>query len=125
MGRTLLLIGIGGFLGSIARYLTSLLGSKLWSGVFPFGTFLTNIIGCLFIGFIFGLSQKYGWLTPQWRFFLATGFCGGYTTFSTFVLDNAKLLQTGQYWPFIGYTFLSIAVGIFLVFTGILLAKYC
>lgn len=91
MSRIFLLVGIDRFLGSIARYLTAVFFTKLLLSAFPYGTFAANIIGCLILGVIYGLSDRFDWLTPQWRFFLATGFCGGYTTFSSFACENIQL----------------------------------
>lgn len=117
--KTLLLIGAGGFFGSIARYLGSLYGNRLYPEInFPIGTFLVNIIGCFLIGFIYGLSEKNGWLTSEIRLFLATGFCGGFTTFSTFSFESLDLLQSGAYFYFFLYILLSIIVGICLAWAG-------
>lgn len=123
MGRTLLLIGLGGFLGSISRYLTSVLCNSFFPLTFPLGTFVVNIMGCLVIGIVYGLSGRMDWMTPEWRLFLATGFCGGYTTFSSFTFENADLLQSGNYWTFGLYTIASCTLGLLAVFAGILIAK--
>ncbi|MCW5908728.1 MAG: fluoride efflux transporter CrcB [Chitinophagales bacterium] len=123
MSRILFLIGTGGFLGSIARYLTASTITKYYSAAFPYGTFAANVIGCLIIGIVFGLSDRFNWLTPEWRFFLATGFCGGYTTFSSFAIENVKLLQDGNYITFATYSSASFAVGLLAVFIGLSLTK--
>jgi len=123
MSRIFLLIGAGGFIGSIARYLTASWLTKLFPSAFPYGTFAVNIIGCLAIGIIYGLSERYSWFTPEWRFFLATGLCGGYTTFSAFALENVNLLQSSNYLTFAIYSIGSFALGLLAVFGGILLTK--
>jgi fluoride exporter len=123
MIRTLAIIGLGGGLGSIVRYLTGLYVSKLSSAQFPVGTFAANIVGCIVIGVIYGFSERYAWLSIEWRLFLATGFCGGYTTFSTFSYENLHLLQTNQYGLFAAYSISSFAIGLLAVWLGLSLVK--
>lgn len=123
MIRILLLIGLGGFFGSIGRYLTGLLFDRIWPVGFPIGTFVANILGCLLIGCIFGISQRYEWFSPEWRLFFATGFCGGYTTFSSFSFENLEMLQTGQYGTFGIYAISSMVLGMLAVFVGMLLIR--
>lgn len=123
MGRIFLLVGAGGFLGSIARYLTEVWLIKHFPFAFPYGTFAANISGCLLIGVVFGLGQRFEWLTPELRLFLATGFCGGFTTFSSFILEYSILLQNTNYLTFDIYAINSFAVGLLSVFGGITLTK--
>jgi CrcB protein len=123
MSRIFLLIGAGGFIGSIARYLTTSWFTKLFPSTFPYGTFTANIIGCLVIGIIYGLSERFNWLTPEWRFFLVTGVCGGYTTFSSFAYENINLLQSSNYITFALYSISSFAFGLLAVFGGMILTK--
>lgn len=123
MSRTIILVAIGGLIGSVGRYLVAQLFSKLVSTSFPVGTFVVNIIGCLLIGFFYGLSERYQWFTPDLRILLTTGFCGGFTTFSTFAIENLNLLQSSQYLNFILYTAGSILFGIAAVFTGFITIK--
>ena len=123
MRYNIILVGVGGLLGSIARYLTATYFTKLIANPFPFGTFAVNIVGCLVIGVIYGLSARFNWLTPEWRLFLATGFCGGYTTFSSFALENMQLLQQANYTTFTLYSITSFVLGLAAVFMGLLLAK--
>lgn len=123
MSRVLLLIGTGGFLGSIARYLTASYFTKVFPSAFPYGTFAANIIGCLVIGIVYGLSERFSWLTPEWRFFLATGLCGGYTTFSSFAYENIQLLQNGNYLTFASYSVTSFILCLVSAFIGLTLTK--
>ena len=123
MKNHLLLVGIGGFIGGIARYLTAHWLTRLFPSTFPYGTFTVNIIGCLFIGIVYGLSERFNWLTSEWRLFLATGICGGYTTFSSFIYEDVNLVQTSNYLTFATYSISSFLLGLLAVFTGLTLAK--
>lgn len=123
MSRILLLIGIGGGLGSIARYLFSVFFAKFFTTAFPVGTFVVNIIGSLIIGLLYGFSEKYNWSNPEWRLFLAVGFCGGFTTFSAFAIENIKLLQSSNFISFGFYSFLSFIFCLLFAFIGLQLSK--
>jgi fluoride exporter len=121
MFRQLVLIGLGGAAGSVARYLTALY-FKSGAG-FPLGTFVANVLGCFLIGALCGLAARYGWLTPELRLLLVTGFCGGYTTFSTFTFENLTFLQTNQFGLFLSYTFGSFLAGLLATWLGLFLTK--
>lgn len=123
MSKTLFLVSIGGLLGSMCRYLVSFYFTKNIPSAFPYGTLIVNICGCLLIGLIYGFSERFHWLTPEWRVFLTTGFCGGFTTFSAFAYENIKLLQSGQYLTFGLYSVASFAFGLLAVFAGLSLVK--
>jgi fluoride exporter len=123
MIKTLLLVGSGGFLGSISRFLASRYIQNIFPSAFPFGTFLVNVSGCLFIGLIYGFADRSSLLTPGWKLFLAVGFCGGFTTFSTFANENLALLRDGNIFNFLLYTCLSIFLGITATFLGVLITK--
>src|SRR5881409_1720985 len=96
MDRSILLVGLGGFVGSVARYVVAVFFAGLASSAFPFATFTVNVVGCFLIGILFALSERGDILTPEWRIFLTTGFCGGFTTFSTFSYESIRLLQDGE-----------------------------
>lgn len=121
MLNSIFLVGIGGAAGSIARFLTGYYVNKFIVSPFPYGTFTANITGCFIIGLVFGMVLRFEWLTPELRLLLATGFCGGYTTFSTFAYENLHLLQTQQYTTFALYTISSLSVGIMAVAAGLFL----
>lgn len=123
LDRTIIFVGIGGMLGSIARYVMALYLSRTFPSAFPYGTFAVNIAGCLVIGIVYGISERFHWLTPEWRFFLATGFCGGFTTFSSFAYENILLLQDKDYLTFAAYAVLSFVLCLIAVFAGLLLTR--
>ena len=118
MLKNLLLIGFGGGLGSILRYVSSLL---ITTKIFPYATLAVNITGSFIIGIVFALSIKDAAVTNNWKLFLATGICGGFTTFSAFSLENMGLLQSGKYGLAFTYIGLSIVLGIAATFFGYLL----
>ena len=117
--RILFLIGAGGFLGSIARYLTQQGIGKILPVVFPFGTFIVNIAGCFLIGVLYAFSDRSNLMSQEWRLFLTTGFCGGFTTFSTFSMESYSLIREEQYLYFALYAGLSVVLGILATFSGI------
>ena len=92
MLKTLLFIGAGSFAGGIVRYLLSRAVQTHSSSPFPWGTLVVNVLGCLFIGLLYGLFERGNLLNNELRIFLTVGFCGGFTTFSTFVHEKSSLL---------------------------------
>jgi len=123
MIKTMLLIGMGGFIGSVARYGTYLLALRFFGEGFPWGTLIANITGSLLIGVIYGVVGKNADLNQQVVLFLVTGILGGYTTFSTFAYENAGYLQAGNYQSFLLYSFLSFATCIAAALAGLYLVK--
>ncbi len=120
--KNFLLVFIGGGFGSGLRYLIGkYLNSSL--GNFPIGTFTVNILGSLLIGLILGYAAKENSLSQNQVLLLATGFCGGFTTFSAFANENFQFLKTGEIMQFSIYTIGSIVVGLIAVFIGIYIAK--
>jgi fluoride exporter len=87
MFKILMIVGTGSFAGGVMRYLAGIYMQRLTQSVYPYGTLSVNIIGCLLIGLFYGMAEKGNLLTPEWRIFLTTGLCGGFTTFSTFSHD--------------------------------------
>ncbi|PLX21846.1 MAG: fluoride efflux transporter CrcB [Salinivirgaceae bacterium] len=119
----LFIIGLGGFLGSISRYMLSKVIQEQANSSFPWGTMAVNIIGSFIIGIIFALSVKNNILPPVWRNFLAIGFCGGFTTFSSFSLDNYQLLANNQLMFSLLYTLISVILGFIFLYSGILIVR--
>ncbi|MGC8749558.1 fluoride efflux transporter CrcB [Hydrotalea sp.] len=116
--KNLLIIALGGAVGSILRYLGQVFISKLATFTYPMGTFLVNLVGCFIIGLLYGLSNKYSWLTIEWRLLLITGFCGGFTTFSSFSYESLSLIKEGNVLYFLLYTLLSLSLGLLATFGG-------
>jgi CrcB protein len=115
--RSLFIVGFGGFIGCILRYLLTLSIQNKLVSVFPFGTLGVNIIGCLFIGLILGFGDIFK-ISFEWRLFLATGICGGFTTFSAFSIDTFEMLRQGQFLYSILYVSASFFFGLLSTFVG-------
>ena len=120
--KDILLVGLGGGAGSMARYLCQRAVYSWHPHAFPFGTFFVNITGCFLIGIFFGLIDK-GSMKPEMKMLLATGFCGGFTTFSAFAAENIQLLKDGRLLYFFIYTIASVALGLLATFIGISIVK--
>jgi len=123
MVRSMLIVGLGGFIGTVFRFLISRYFQLHLFSVFPWGTFTVNMIGSFIIGILFGLSEKGDILSPEWRLFLTVGICGGFTTYSTFSNDAFILLQNNEFIRFATYSGLSFVLGLFAVYFGRLIIK--
>ena len=115
-------VGIGGFVGSVCRYLLSLAPFSQRGG-FPVATLLVNVLGAFVIGLLAGLSTRLPDLHPNWMAFLRAGVCGGFTTFSTFALETHSLLGSGRPWMGVTYMALSLGLGLAAVAGGNALAR--
>ena len=120
--KHLLLVFIGGGVGSSMRFLLAKYLNNTTTGI-PWGTFTANIVGSLLIGIILGLAAKNDTLSQDQTLLLATGFCGGFTTFSTFAYENHLFLKSGDFTNFALYTIGSFIVGFLVVFLGMFLVK--
>lgn len=118
--KTVLLVGLGGFAGSILRYGMSRFIITHTSGGFPWGTFVVNLLGCFFIGVLWGLAGRFEWFTSELRMLLIVGLCGGFTTFSTFSSESLMLLRNGNGLPFLLYITGSVVTGILFTYAGLL-----
>ncbi len=117
-----LLVFVGGGFGSVARYFLGKWLNNLEAAI-PYGTLLSNILGSLLIGFILGYFIKSSSISETQMLLLATGFCGGFTTFSAFTYENQLFLKNGDYYSFLSYTLGSLILGFFAVFLGLYLSK--
>jgi CrcB protein len=116
--KHLLLVGLGGFIGSVARFLVSKLNLSWHFFSIPMGTLTVNVLGSFIIGILVGISAKSDLISTDLRVFLMVGFCGGFTTFSSFSSENLMLMQNGQVFTVLIYTSLSILLGFLAVYLG-------
>ncbi|MEX1202002.1 MAG: fluoride efflux transporter CrcB [Ferruginibacter sp.] len=123
MIKQILIVGLGGGLGSIFRFLTSLFTAKYYSNAFPLATLTANTVGCFLIGLLIGLLEQNIQTNQNLKLLLITGFCGGYTTFSTFAAENISLLQANNYFTTILYIVTSVIAGLFAVWLGLIITK--
>ncbi|MFZ5939681.1 MAG: fluoride efflux transporter CrcB [Bacteroidota bacterium] len=123
MLKSLFIAGLGGFIGTVLRFWVSRFIQVSFDTVFPWGTFLVNILGSLLIGIFFGLSERGNIMSPEWRIFLTVGICGGFTTFSSFSYDALLLIQSREILRVVLYASLSFFLGLVAVFTGRLMIK--
>lgn len=122
--KEVLIVSIGSFFGGGMRYWVSKMVQSCTVIAFPFGTMAVNVAGCLIIGFLSGLNwREGGWMSPSAKLLLTTGFCGGFTTFSTFMNEGAGLMKEENYLYMMLYLFGSLALGLIAVLAGHYLAK--
>ena len=122
--KDLLLVGFGGFLGSVLRFVVSGAAHRMTTILtFPIGTFAVNVLGCLAIGFLSGLAESREVISPQSRLFLMIGLLGGFTTFSTFGYETFALARDGERLYALANVLASVTVGLGAVWLGQILAK--
>lgn len=121
MLKNILIVGAGSFFGGALRYIVSLLVK--YTGGFPWATFTVNLLGCLLIGVLWGIFSRCANASQQFVLFLSVGFCGGFTTFSTFSKESLQLIQFGNWLYFSLYVAGSILLGLLLVAVGYQIAK--
>lgn len=118
MFKNIILVGAGGFIGSVARYFLSKINLYYDFLSIPLGTLSVNVIGSFIIGFLAGVSAKSDIISADMRLFLMVGICGGFTTFSSFTNENLALMHNGQFLSIFLYTALSIILGFLAVYFG-------
>jgi CrcB protein len=123
MIRNLLLVGLGGGLGSMARYLCQRWMNQLYPHHFPWGTFAVNITGCLLIGIFWGMSFRSFATNESWKLFLMTGLCGGFTTFSAFTLEGIGLMKENRMALFFLYIGASVITGLLATWIGMKISR--
>lgn len=123
MLKSILIVGFGGFVGTVARFLTSRYFQENVTSVFPWSTLVINIAGSLLIGLIYGISEKGDFMSSDVRLFLTVGICGGFTTFSTFSNDAFLLLRQDEWIRFAFYTSMSFFLGLLAVYGGRIIIK--
>jgi CrcB protein len=117
---TILWVGLGGFLGAIARYLLASAIAERWGGKFPCGILIVNITGSFVLGFFMAFAQSRSWIQPNFRLLFAVGIVGGYTTFSTFTYDSVRLALDGKLLLATTNVSASVLLGCLAVMAGII-----
>lgn len=125
MIKNIILVGLGGALGSVVRYLISVLVYSGKTQLFPWSTLLTNFMGCLLLGLLLGYFQKNDNQYQELKLLLAIGVCGGMTTFSTFSAETLNLLQSGNLLATGLYAISSFVGGVLLLYLGVVLIRLC
>ncbi|MGC9080815.1 fluoride efflux transporter CrcB [Sulfurihydrogenibium sp.] len=118
-----LVLAFGGAVGTIGRYLVGVYSAKLLGTNFPYGTLIVNVLGSFIIGFFMIIFLEKLSLDPIWRLFVAVGFCGGFTTMSSFSFETLMLLSDGEYLKAFLNVFLNVFLSLGSAFLGIVLAR--
>lgn len=119
MLRQLLLVALGGALGSAMRYLTAILLARHYTGSIPLATLVVNVLGCFLIGLLIGLYSE----TTYLRLLFITGFCGGFTTFSTFTAESYVMFREGAYGLALLYIAGSVLIGLLALWVGLYVSR--
>ena len=123
MLKSVLIVGIGSFVGGSLRYIISLIMKDLCKQGFPWGTLAVNLVGCFLIGVVFALFSRFSSTSHPGCLLLTTGLCGGFTTFSTFANESLQMLQNGQWGGFLADVAISVVAGISLTALGYWVVK--
>ena|SRR5688572_5333210 len=123
MLKPILLVALGGAIGSVARYLCQKWFSLHYTSPFPWGTFIVNASGCFLIGLFWGISFKSFAANENWKLFLMTGLCGGFTTFSAFTLEGIGLLKEQKTALFFSYILCSVVIGLAATYAGMKISR--
>ncbi len=123
MWKSVLIVGTGGFIGTVCRYWCNIGMEKLTGTTFPWGTFVANVSGCFIIGLINGLVDRGDMIGSDWKLFLTVGFCGGYTTFSTFAFNSVGMISEKAFGDFLLNVGLSLFAGFVAVYLGYVLVR--
>jgi CrcB protein len=123
MFKTFLLVGVGSFLGGGLRFVVSKYIQNAVEYSFPLGTLIVNLAGCFIIGLLYALFDRGNLINPDYRLFLTVGFCGGFTTFSTFMNENFQLLKSANFFNFSMYVLLSFIGGFIALYLGHMIIK--
>ncbi|MGE5480865.1 MAG: fluoride efflux transporter CrcB [Chloroflexota bacterium] len=124
MLKQVIIIGTGGFIGTVARYLTTELAHKSINTNFPLATLAINLAGCFLIGVFFGLFEKGNLMSAELRLFLTVGFCGGFTTFSAFANDSINLYSDSEFLYLSLYLGVSVFAGLLMTYFGKSIVNY-
>ena len=119
----LLIVGVGGFVGSVLRYWLSGVAQRWTYGDFPIGTLVVNLVGCLAVGAFWSLVEYREWFSPEQRIFVTVGILGGFTTFSAFGYETFMLLRDGEYLPAFANVTANVVIGVAAVTVGWIVAK--
>lgn len=123
MLRTILIVGSGGFIGSVMRYLVQVFVEKGLMSTFPFGTLIANLAGSFIMGIVFALAEKGNLMNAEWRIFLTVGICGGFTTFSAFAYNNFSMIKDHLFGQLFWNVGANLFLGILAVYLGIVLVR--
>ncbi|NOZ46237.1 MAG: fluoride efflux transporter CrcB [Chlorobi bacterium] len=124
MFKIAMIVGAGGFLGTVSRYFSQIFLQRMFQTIFPIGTMTVNILGSFLIGLIYALSEQSNILSPEIRLFLAVGFCGGFTTFSSFSYNIFNLINDSGIILNLIYIIGSIVLGVIAAYAGVLTIKF-